>query len=351
MPKFLDIKKGLEKEYPLYTKVGNDITSFAVPRIKTDIFSLDLLTGGGLPKDRIVIIWGNKSSGKTTLMLKTIGKFLENNKDEVVLYADLEHSYDPIWASNFIAKEDMCRLHIIQPDYGELAIDMIMKYSQSDDLGMIVVDSIAMLIPTKEAEGDAGDQNIGLQARLVNKFFRKIIPVISQKKRLLNKHLGVFLINQPRVKFGGHAFGAQTMKVGGMMQDLVNSLDIHMYTKEYKKVKGIPAKVVHTFTIEKNKLGLAKRSGEYIMALEDHDNFKTGDIDDFKIVTSYAKRCGILKKEGTKWIAGSKEFTSLLAVSNFLEENKEAFQKVKEKTLQLCMNNVFAISEEGDTND
>ena len=265
--KAMDMKKQLRKD-AIIVGTGADLEAFTVPRIKSNCFMLDLLTGGGIPEGRITIFHGAKSSGKTSMALRVAGEYLRRYPRYSVVYMDFEQDFKWDWAKHFIS--DPKRFHLVQPDYGEQGIDLMKEYAQCDDIGLIINDSLAMMIPIRDAEISADADTVGLQAKLVSKMFRKLIPLmlIARKRGQL---LTLLLINQTRVRIGTKTFAPQTYKPGGNMQDFVASLDIRFYMKEYKKIGNIPAKSVHRFLIEKNRVGIPKRSGEYIMSLVAHN--------------------------------------------------------------------------------
>lgn len=324
--------KDLLKKYDYY--LGPDVPQ--IERLPSGIFAFDLVTGGGIPLGRFTEFFGDKSTGKSTLSLRLINQFLNRFPDQVALYMDFEQTYDSEWASHFISEENMKRVYVSQPDYGELGIDFLSIACKEQEVGLVVIDSLAMIIPTKEADSEAGDSHIGLLARLVNSMFRKLLPTISQSKKQ-GKLLTFILLNQIRVKISGRpGFGTPVSKPAGKMQDAIISMDIRFYTKEYKKKNDLPVKVVHSFTIEKNKVGgQPKRSGEYALVLVPHDGFEIGDTDDRLVIISYAKKTGVLVREGNKWSLGKHTFKNLAEVAEYLSD-----RKIKEKLAEFLVKKI-----------
>jgi recombination protein RecA len=306
----------LLKKYVFYT--ATEIPQ--VERLRSGIFVFDLITGGGIPLGRFTEFHGDKSTGKSTMSLRLANKYLKMFPDKLALYIDFELSYDPKWASYFV--EDLKRLYVLQPDYGELGIDFIVNACKEPEVGFVIIDSIAAIVPTAEADSDMFTQFIGLQARIVNSMFRKLLPVISQAKRD-GRFLTFILINQIRTKIDRVGYGNQITKPAGKMQDAVVSMDIRFYTKEYKKVGDIPVKIVHQVNVEKNKVGgNPKRTGQFEMYLTDYEGYKTGEVDNVGVIITIAKKVGLLIREGNKWKMQKREFKNLIEVKSFIREPK-----------------------------
>lgn len=344
--KLSEISKFLEKDYPDMIETGDKLKAENLPRIATDVFSFDLLTGGGIPEDRTTIFHGGKSSGKTTMAIRVCDKALTLSPKGQTAYVDFEKSLDALWVHKLVSPENRKRFNVYTPDYGEQGVDMIMEIAAAEDIVLIVVDSLAMMIPTKEAEASASDDFVGQQARLANKLFRKYIPLMS-KLRKSNHKLTLLIINHVRTKIGTVGFRPQSYKPCGVMQDMIASLDVRFFQKDVKKLGKIPIKVIHTFRIEKSKIpfALAKRSGEYMINMVDRDDGKAGTVDDYATVIEYAKRAGFLVREG-KWKLGKNHtFSNLTEIEEFLRKDTKAFAKLKEATLKACIENVFLSSD------
>ena len=175
-----------------------------VATIPTGSLSLDLALGGGLPQGRIVEIYGPESSGKTTLALHAVAEVQKNGG--VAAFIDAEHALDPEYAARIGINLDT--LLISQPDTGEQALEIVETLVRSSAVDIIVVDSVAALVPRAEIEGDMGDAHVGLQARLMSQALRKLTGVISKSKTT------VVFINQLRIKIGV-MFGNPETTAGG----------------------------------------------------------------------------------------------------------------------------------------
>ena len=185
---------GIEKEFGRGTvmRLGSPDAIPEVAKVTTGAISLDLALGGGIPKGRIIEIYGPESSGKTTLALSVIAEV--QKAGGIAGFIDAEHAIDPVYAKNIGV--DINELFISQPDYGEQALEVLDRLVSSNTMDIIVVDSVAALVPKAELEGDMEDANIGLQARLMSKGLRKITSAVSKSNCI------VIFINQLREKVG-----------------------------------------------------------------------------------------------------------------------------------------------------
>ena len=185
----------LEKEYGkgAVMKLGDPASQMNVETIPTGSLSLDIALGlGGIPKGRVIEIYGPESSGKTTVTLHMIAEVQKNGG--IAGFIDAEHALDPVYAKNIGV--DIDNLYISQPDNGEQALEIAETMVRSGAIDIVVVDSVAALVPKAEIEGDMGDSHVGLQARLMSQALRKLTGVISKS------NCTVVFINQLREKVG-----------------------------------------------------------------------------------------------------------------------------------------------------
>lgn len=253
------------------------------PSRPTGIVSVDddVLGIGGLPVGRIVEIYGPESGGKTTLTLQTIAE--TQKADELAAFIDAEHALDPRWAGKMGV--DMKSLYISQPDNGEQALAIVAALLESNAFGIIVVDSVAALVPKAELEGDFGDSNMGLQARLMSQAMRKLTALVKNSKTTL-----VF-INQIREKIGV-MFGSPETTTGGRALKFYASvrLDVRRIAavKEGEKVIGNLVRV----KAAKNKLSPPFTEAE-VQLLFDRGFDKVGSYLDAAV------NLGVVEKSGT----------------------------------------------------
>ena len=186
-------------------KLGNNL-NMEVDVISTGSLNLDMALGvGGVPKGRIIEVYGAESSGKTTIALHIAAETQKANG--IVAYIDAEHALDPEYAKALGV--DVDELLISQPDYGEQALEIADLLVRSGAVDLIVVDSVAALVPKAEIDGEMSDQQMGLQARLMSKALRKLTATLNKSKTTM------IFINQIRDKIGGFGFGPQTTTTGG----------------------------------------------------------------------------------------------------------------------------------------
>ncbi len=197
----------LEKDFGKGTvmKLGDSAAQVSVETIPTGSLSLDLALGlGGVPRGRVVEVFGPESSGKTTVTLHMIAEV--QKRGGIAGFIDAEHALDPVYAKNIGV--DIDELYISQPDSGDQALEITETMVRSGAMDIIVVDSVAALVPRQEIEGDMGDSHVGLQARLMSQALRKLTPVISKSNCV------VIFINQLREKVGV-MFGNPETTTGG----------------------------------------------------------------------------------------------------------------------------------------
>ena len=169
----------IEKQYGKGSvmKLGDNSANMNVETVPTGSLSLDIALGlGGLPKGRIIEVYGPESSGKTTVALHCVAEV--QKRGGIAGFIDAEHALDPVYAKNIGV--DIDELYISQPDSGDQALEIAETMVRSGAIDIIVIDSVAALVPKQEIEGDMGDSHVGLQARLMSQALRKLTPVISK---------------------------------------------------------------------------------------------------------------------------------------------------------------------------
>ena len=280
----------------------------------TGSLSLDLALGGGIPKGRIIEIYGPESSGKTTLTLHAIAEV--QKAGGTAAFIDAEHALDPAYAKRIGV--DVENLLLSQPDNGEQALEITETLVRSSAVDLIVVDSVAALVPRAEIEGDMGDPQMGLQARLMSQALRKLTGVISRSKTT------VIFINQIRMKIGV-MFGNPETTTGGNALKFYAS--VRMDIRRISQIKAGDAVIGNRARVKvvKNKIAPPFREAEFDI-MYNQGISTSGDILDLAV--KYA----IVEKAGA-WFAynGEKIGQGREAAKTFLEEHPEVQSKIAVK--------------------
>lgn len=281
--------------------------------------SLDLALGGGYPKGRIIEIYGPESSGKTTLALHAIAEIQKEGGQAA--FIDAEHALDPSYAKKIGVDTD--NLFISQPDNGEQALEICETLVRSGAVDLIVVDSVAALVPQAEIDGDMGDAQMGLQARLMSQAMRKLTGIISKSKAM------VIFINQIRMKIGV-MFGNPETTTGGNALKFYASvrLDIRRVgqIKAGDDIAGNRTKV----KIVKNKIAAPFRIAEFDIMYNEGIS-KVGDILDLAIQKDVIEKAGAFLKYNGETIAQGRE-----AAKTLLKENPDLLAEIEDKVRTLA---------------
>lgn len=218
-----------------------DMKAVKVNRISTGLPSLDLILGGGIPEGRFIEIYGPESSGKTTLSIKFLAEVQKKYPDKRVAFIDVEHALDPDYAKNLGLNMD--EVLYCPPDSAEEALDVLETLVASGNVKAVILDSIASLVPMKEVEGEMGDSEMGMRARLLSKACRKIPPLASKNQ------CTCFFINQIRSSF--NAYGPTETRPGGKGMDFAASQIIRTSIKQAAE-EGVG---IVKMQVKKNKVG------------------------------------------------------------------------------------------------
>ena len=291
------ILNSINKSLKTNLTFGNS-KSLEMDRISTGMPAFDQILGGGIPRQSVVELFGYQSSGKTYIAQRAIA--YAQTQGMSAAFIDAEHSYDPIWAEKIGV--DVENLVVSRPDTGEIALDILLALCESE-IDVVVLDSIAALLPTAEAQGGMDDQFMGVHARLMNKLFRKLPPV--------NKKTSVILINQIRAGIGGYI--VRDALPGGKGQEFFSRIMVRVKRGESIRDEGfnIDART------EKNKTHQPNLTCSIPF-------YYTGEVDEVLELFSVATDMDVISRSGPKYsfgddsAVGRENFVKLLKSDNKL---------------------------------
>ncbi|MBS6733756.1 MAG: recombinase RecA [Clostridiales bacterium] len=296
-------------------KLGDNGKDMNIQTVPTGSLSLDIALGlGGVPRGRIVEIYGPESSGKTTVALHMVAEV--QKRGGIAGFIDAEHALDPVYAKNIGV--DIDNLYISQPDNGEQALEITETMVRSGAIDIIIVDSVAALVPRAEIEGEMGDSHVGLQARLMSQALRKLTGVVSKSNCI------VIFINQLREKVGV-MFGNPETTTGGRALKFYASVRMDVRRIEALKQGGEVVGNRTRIKVVKNKIAPPFKEAEFDIMFG-RGISREGDILDLGV------NLGIVQKSGA-WFAynDSKIGQGRENAKNFLAENPQVMEEIEQK--------------------
>ena len=307
----------IEKQYGKGSvmKLGDNSANMNVETVPTGSLSLDIALGlGGLPKGRIIEVYGPESSGKTTVALHCVAEV--QKRGGIAGFIDAEHALDPVYARNIGV--DIDNLYISQPDCGEQALEITETMVRSGAVDIVVVDSVAALVPKAEIDGDMGDSHVGLQARLMSQALRKLTAVISKSNCI------VIFINQRREKVGV-MFGYPETTTGGRALKFYSSVRLDVRRTESLKQGGEIVGNHVRVKVVKNKIAPPFREAEFDIMFGQGIS-REGDVLDLAV------NAGIVNKSGA-WYAyeGDKIGQGRENAKTYIHENPAFFDMLEAK--------------------
>jgi recombination protein RecA len=306
--------------------------------IPTGVFTLDMALLGGVPEGLITSFYGWESSGKTTLALRAIGRAQLKHPDKAVALIDIEGTYDAQWGA--VHGIDNEKLVLVQPESGEQALDITDNVIRAEETSMVVVDSLAALIPLKEIQDSIEDQQVGLQARMIGKFLRKVQQAMLDERTKRQHRPALININQWRYKIGVFR-GDPRVLPGGVAQKFANSVQVEIKCKETigkdSRDMEIATQNDHSFMIKKNKVGNSIKSGDFVMIRDPSDPLGAGFIDDGRAVATWAKKVGVITGGGSSWrIDGvDHKFSNLQGIVNYFYADPEYFYSFQHRLISM----------------
>ena len=307
----------IEKQYGKGSvmKLGDNSANMNVETVPTGSMTLDMALGiGGVPRGRIIEVYGPESSGKTTVALHCVAEV--QKRGGIAGFIDAEHALDPVYARNIGV--DIDNLYISQPDCGEQALEITETMVRSGAVDIVVVDSVAALVPKAEIDGDMGDSHVGLQARLMSQALRKLTAVISKSNCI------VIFINQLREKVGV-MFGNPETTTGGRALKFYSSVRLDVRRTESLKQGGEIVGNHVRVKVVKNKIAPPFREAEFDIMFGQGIS-REGDVLDLAV------NAGIVNKSGA-WYAyeGDKIGQGRENAKTYIHENPAFFDMLEAK--------------------
>ena len=294
-------------------KLGDSSSNMNIETVPTGSISLDIALGlGGVPKGRIIEIYGPESSGKTTVALHMVAEV--QKRGGIAGFIDAEHALDPVYAKNIGV--DIDNLYISQPDFGEQALEITETMVRSGAIDIVIVDSVAAIVPKAEIDGEMGDSHVGLQARLMSQALRKLTAVISKSNCI------VIFINQLREKIGV-MFGNPETTTGGRALKFYSSVRMDVRKIETLKSGGDVVGSRTRIKIVKNKIAPPFKEAEFDIMFGEGIS-KAGDLIDL------AASIDVINKSGA-WYAynGEKIGQGRENAKNFLNQNPDILEAIE----------------------
>lgn len=311
----------IEKQYGKGSvmKLGDTKSNMNIETVPTGALSLDIALGlGGFPKGRVIEIYGPESSGKTTVALHAVAEV--QKRGGIAGFIDAEHALDPVYAANIGV--DINNLYISQPDNGEQALEITETMVRSGAVDIVIVDSVAALVPKAEIEGDMGDSHVGLQARLMSQALRKLTAVISKSNCI------VIFINQLREKVGV-MFGNPETTTGGRALKFYASVRLDVRRIESLKAGGEVVGSRTRVKVVKNKVAPPFREAEFDIMFGQGIS-KEGDVLDLAVEENIIQKSGAWFAYNDEKIGQGRE-----NAKQYLREHPEILSEVDRKVREV----------------
>ena len=312
----------IEKQYGKGSvmKLGDQSANMGIDVVPTGSLSLDLALGlGGMPRGRIIEIYGPESSGKTTVALHVVAEV--QKMGGIAGFIDAEHALDPTYAAHI--GDDIDNLYISQPDNGEQALEITETMVRSGAVDVIIVDSVAALVPKAEIDGEMGDSHVGLHARLMSQALRKLTGIISKSNCV------VIFINQLREKVGV-MFGNPETTTGGRALKFYASVRLDVRRIETLKVGGEVVGNRTRVKVVKNKVAPPFKEAEFDIMFGKGIS-KEGDILDLAVLHDIINKAGAWYSYNGEKIGQGRENTKL-----YLANNPEVMEEIEQQVRNKC---------------
>lgn len=324
---------------------GNEIP--VVRRLPTGIFEFDFYTGGGFPCGRYSIVYGPESSNKTNICLRAVANAQKLpapcNK---VIWVNVEQSFDPVWAEKMGVNTS--QLLVVQAGYGEEAIDLVDALVRAEDVALVVVDSMAGLIASKEIAQSVENYDVASSALLIKRMVNKLMIAFCEEQKRDHDPC-VILINQTRFK-PGVLFGDPETMPGGEAQKFLASLRVRMSAKNViEKATGLLMFKETKVVVKKAKVPVRTTSFEFSMCVNAHDELAIGETDSFNMVKGHLQALGLLEKhkDGWKVTMGkqSQVFTTLTVIADRYQKDAKFRAKLQELVIESYRDKLVLVEE------
>lgn len=322
-----------EKERKIWMP-GNKIPQSE--RIPTGVFEFDVATGGGFPRGRVSLVFGKEASDKTNLTLRAAAQCQRQmREDNKVAFIDLEGTFDPIWAG--MQGVDTKNLIVVKPGYGEEASDILDALAQASDIGMVILDSVAVMSKSSEIDNSSEKQMMGgASATLMNQLMRKLAFTFS-REAARGHNPAIILINQPRIAVGPVPV---VYLPGGKLQIFQSSLSVRVTGKKRVDSKIDPMKpswLDVEAEIIKSKVGVTRTEFKYSACLVPHEGLGVGMTNAWTTVMAALKSSDDIKKVATGWQYAGKVYPTLLPIADLYEQNPNVRAAMQKKVIELAM--------------
>ncbi len=321
---------------------GESIGSFGgrfieCTRLPTGLFTFDMAIGGGIPKGCCTIIYGPESSCKTNIAMKAVAANQRMFPNETNVWVAIE-PFDKAWAKKMGV--DVDKLVVVYPGYGEEAVDMVESFLNASDCGVVVVDSLAALITTAEAEKSAEGNDPGGMARVCSKMVKKTTHALREAEKEKRTPTLIY-INQTRFKIGVMYGNPETMP-GGQAPKFQAQLWIRVHGKnivDSKVAENIPCIKEVSFTVKKNKVPIIADNGVVSMVVLPHKGLKIGETDDYNTISEMLKNWGMFEKlpKNKGWQIMDEDYPTIKAFQDRLYSNKAWGQEVRNSIITKVM--------------
>lgn len=329
---------------------ASDFGIAPIPRIPTGIFNLDYALGGGFPVGRVNVVWGHKSSGKTTSLLRAIAhaqrmcaqcwRFrvectCKKTRTPTIAYLDVEGTVDIPWAMRLGVDPKQMILSI--PETAEMTLDMGEALVR-EGVDILALDSLAFLTPEKEIESSIVQELPGMQARIIGKGMRKFTSAINARKNETGSGPTLLFTNQVRMKVGV-MFGNPELQPGGLAHGFASTTETKFNAGKYEldEVLGKPISAEFSFRVEKNKASSAKMEGEFKMVCMDTEHRKLGEIMNERDVVRWAEKVGLLTGSGSSWDCLGENYRGKSIIEKRMIEELEFREKLSKATMAVLL--------------